>query len=335
MLIKLDCWWQSQTCGAAQLDGTINYSVSDVLTPLLGMVWSKIAQVFSFGSQWGDNTIRVIEGNDASAMLRRVEGILEDSMRVLSSHERVLSQGEFDTFSIKYRNLTFKVVEVKQEVHNEQTRGIFSASPAGRQPFRLDQQVALLYRQARIYQRDVLTASRRAQAMEEAAFNEMHRVDTQPGSSEITEARLITHRISGIVSPDSLASSTTGSETSTLVDRQPYLAIAHVRPGRSGPTDSTEAADSDTYREILILESEEKTIVMINPNRRHLNKDLDPLDESSIQEMSRAGEALLRVTDPHNLQGYEVIGAQQETSWVDSFVNTLSRLGVGIGADMM
>ncbi|KAF8692575.1 hypothetical protein RHS03_08594, partial [Rhizoctonia solani] len=263
------------------------------------MVWSKIAQVFSFGSQWGDNTIRVVEGNDASAMLKRVEGILEDSMRVLSSHERVLSQGEFDTFSIKYRNLTFKVVEVKQEVHNEQTRGIFSASPAGRQPFRLDQQVALLYRQARIYQRDVLTASRRAQAMEEAVFNEIHGVDTQP------------------------------------VDRQPYLAIAHVRPGRSGSTDSTESADSDTYREILILESEEKTIVMINPNRRHLNKDFDPLDESSIQEMSRAGEALLRVTDPHNLQGYEVIGAQQETSWVDSFVNTLSRLGVGIGADMM
>ncbi|KAF8670696.1 hypothetical protein RHS04_08555 [Rhizoctonia solani] len=284
------------------------------------MVWSKIAQVFSFGSQWGDNTIRVVEGNDASAMLKRVEGILEDSMRVLSSHERVLSQGEFDTFSIKYRNLTLKVVEVKQEVHGEQTRGIFSASPAGRQPFRLDQQVALLYRQARIYQRDVLTASRRAQAMEEAVFNEIHGVDTQP---------------------DSLASSTTGSETSTLVDRQPYLAIAHVRPGRSGSTDSTESADSDTYREILILESEEKTIVMISgyligyPNRRHLNKDFDPLDESSIQEMSRAGEALLRVTDPHNLQGYEVIGAQQETSWVDSFVNTLSRLGVGIGADMM
>ncbi|QRW15588.1 hypothetical protein RhiXN_03589 [Rhizoctonia solani] len=312
------------------------------------MVWSKIAQVFSFGSQWGDNTIRVVEGNDASAMLKRVEGILEDSMRVLSSHERVLSQGEFDTFSIKYRNLTLKVVEVKQEVHGEQTRGIFSASPAGRQPFRLDQQVALLYRQARIYQRDVLTASRRAQAMEEAVFNEIHGVDTQPGSSEIIEARItLNHapvadfillpgvRIGGNLVLNSLASSTTGSETSTLVDRQPYLAIAHVRPGRSGSTDSTESADSDTYREILILESEEKTIVMINPNRRHLNKDFDPLDESSIQEMSRAGEALLRVTDPHNLQGYEVIGAQQETSWVDSFVNTLSRLGVGIGADMM
>jgi hypothetical protein len=67
------------------------------------MVWSKIAQVFSFGSQWGDNTIRVVEGNDASLMLKKVEGILEDSMRVLASHERLLSEGEFDTFSIKYR----------------------------------------------------------------------------------------------------------------------------------------------------------------------------------------------------------------------------------------
>ncbi|GAB1528078.1 hypothetical protein RhiTH_011269, partial [Rhizoctonia solani] len=118
-------------------------------------------------------------------------------------------------------------------------------------------------------------------------------------------------------------------------DLQPYLAIAHVRPSQSDPSGSAKPADDDSYREIILLESEEKTIIMINPNRRHLSKELDPSDETSLLEMSRAGEALLRTTDPHKLQGYEVIGAQQETSWVDSFVNTLSRLGVGIGADMM
>ncbi|ELU36549.1 hypothetical protein AG1IA_09424 [Rhizoctonia solani AG-1 IA] len=67
------------------------------------MVWSKIAQVFSFGSQWEDNAIRLVQGNDASVMLKRVEGILEDSMRLLASHERILAQGEFNSFSVKHR----------------------------------------------------------------------------------------------------------------------------------------------------------------------------------------------------------------------------------------
>ncbi|CEL62346.1 hypothetical protein RSOLAG1IB_10399 [Rhizoctonia solani AG-1 IB] len=304
------------------------------------MVWSKIAQVFSFGSQWGDNTIRVVEGNDASVMLKKVEGILEDSMRVLASHERLLSQGEFDTFSIKYRNLVLKVVEVKQEAREEQTRSALSANPAGRQPFRVDQQVALLHRQARIYQRDVLTASRRAQAMEEAAFSDMYRADPHLGSGPV-ELSDPTATWYSVIAPstrssrESLASSITGSETSTLVDRQPYLAIAHVRPSPSDSMDSKESSDGNTYREIIVLESDEKTIIMINPNRRHLNSGSDPEDETSLLDMSRAGEALLRATDPHNLQGYEAIGSHQETSWVDSFVNTLSRLGVGIGADMM
>jgi hypothetical protein len=67
------------------------------------MVWSKIAQVFSFGSQWEDNAIRLVQGNDASAMLERVEGILEDSMRVLASHQPLLAQGQFKSFSVKHR----------------------------------------------------------------------------------------------------------------------------------------------------------------------------------------------------------------------------------------
>ncbi|KAF8668013.1 hypothetical protein RhiXN_03601 [Rhizoctonia solani] len=324
------------------------------------MVWSTIAQVFSFGSQWESNTIRLVQGNDASAMLKKVEGILEDSMRLLASHERILAQGEFNSFSVKHRNLLLKVIEIKQDLRDDRARGLLSANTTGHRPFRVDQQLSLLYKQAQIYQRDVITASRRAQAMEESAIGE---VDSsgQLGSSETSEgpgqlgtqwsshpqdrqkvhasvslpSTTLTHSIFYVGPPDSLTSSTTGSETSTLVDLQPYLAIAHVRPSQSDPSGSTKPADDDSYREIILLESEEKTIIMINPNRRHLSKELDPSDETSLLEMSRAGEALLRTTDPHKLQGYEVIGAQQETSWVDSFVNTLSRLGVGIGADMM
>ncbi|CAE6412362.1 unnamed protein product [Rhizoctonia solani] len=304
------------------------------------MVWSKIAQVFSFGSQWEDNAIRLVQGNDASVMLKRVEGILEDSMRLLASHERLLAQGEFNSFSVKHRNLLLRVIEIKHDLRDDQARGLLSANTAGHRTFRIDQQVSLLYKQAQIYQRDVMTASRRAQVMEESVIGE---VDSsgQLGSSETSEATGPGATWYSVVVPstrsskDSLTSSTTGSETSTLVDLQPYLAIAHVRPSQSDPSGSAKPADDDSYREIILLESEEKTIIMINPNRRHLSKELDPSDETSLLEMSRAGEALLRTTDPHKLQGYEVIGAQQETSWVDSFVNTLSRLGVGIGADMM
>ena len=67
------------------------------------MVWSKITQVFSFGSQWGNNAVRLLEGDNAQAVIKRVEGILEDSMRILESHERVMPSGEFNIFSIKHR----------------------------------------------------------------------------------------------------------------------------------------------------------------------------------------------------------------------------------------
>ncbi|GAB1527836.1 hypothetical protein RhiTH_011024 [Rhizoctonia solani] len=294
------------------------------------MVWSTISKVFSFGSRWGENSVRIVEGNDAAAMLKRVEGILEDSMRVLSSHERVLAQGEFNMFSVKHRNLVLKVVEVKHEIRDEQTRGVLSASPAGRQPFHIDQEVSLLYRQAQIYHRDVLTASRRAQAIEEEAFDKQYGVASD---DRLDSQTVNAYMVFAIV--DSLTSSETDSDTATLVESHPYLAIAHVRPELQQSTDSEDSVDKNTYREILLLESSEKTVIMINPNRRHVSKELDSSDETSLIEMSRAGEALLRATDPHKLQGYEIIGAQQETSWVDSFVNTLSRLGVGIGADMM
>ncbi|KAH7332932.1 hypothetical protein B0J17DRAFT_676982, partial [Rhizoctonia solani] len=303
------------------------------------MVWSSIAKIFSFGSQWGDHTVRLVEGNDASAMLKRVEGLLEDSMRVLASHERLLTQGEFNTFSIKHRNLLLKVVEVKQDVHDEQTRSILSASPAERQPFHLDQEISRLYKQARIYHRDVITASRRAQANEERAFDELYGADSMPEPSQPESSDPTTTWYS-IIAPstrpsiDSRTISDSDSETITLVDRQPFLAVAHVRTKKSESIDPEASADNETYREILILENNEKTVIMFNPNRRYLNKESDSSDEQSLLDMSRAGEALLQATDPQKLQGYEVIGTQQETSWVDSFVNTLSRLGVGIGADM-
>ncbi|KAJ1308132.1 hypothetical protein OPQ81_003852 [Rhizoctonia solani] len=305
------------------------------------MVWSKIAQVFSFGSQWGDNTVQLVEGNDASAMLKRVEGILEDSMRALSSHERLLSEGEFITFSVKHRNLLLKVFEVKKAAHLEQNRGLLSTRTSEGQPYHIDQEVYRLYTEARIYQRDVLTASRRAKANEHLAVEKLNRTESTPDCPNSPESSDPATTWYSVIAPstrsstDTLTQSDVDSETSTLVDHKPYLAIARVRPHTFGLNDPEESTENETYREILILESNEKTIVMFNPNLRYLNKEPDPLDEMSLLEMSRAGEALLHATNPQKLQGYEVVGNQHETSWVDSFVNTLSRLGVGIGAEMM
>ncbi|CAE6422781.1 unnamed protein product [Rhizoctonia solani] len=242
------------------------------------MVWSKITRVFSLGSQWGDNAVRLVEGDNALAMVKRVEGILEDSMRVLESHEKVMSSGEFNTFSIKHRHLVLKVVEIKHEVQEHQQQSIISASPEGRGYDRIARDVVRLQKQAEVYHRDVMTASH--------------------------------------------------------LDREPYLAVAHVRPTKSELDDSD--LKDEWYRQILILESKEKTMVMINPNRCYLTEESDLLAESSLLEMSRAGEALLQATDPDHIQGYEVIKTpQRETSLVDSFINTLARLGVGMGADMM
>ncbi|GAB1527636.1 hypothetical protein RhiTH_010961 [Rhizoctonia solani] len=142
------------------------------------MVWSKIVQVFSLGSQWGDNTIRLIEGENALKMVQRVEGILEDSMRVLESHERVMSSGEFNAFSIKHRHLVLKVVEVKQEVHRDRNQSVLSGNPVGRGTDRIVRDVVRLQHQAEIYQQDVLTASRRAQDHEEETFMKRYLEDT-------------------------------------------------------------------------------------------------------------------------------------------------------------
>ncbi|KAF8668563.1 hypothetical protein RHS04_08945 [Rhizoctonia solani] len=264
------------------------------------MVWSKITRVFSLGSQWGDNAVRLVEGDNALAMVKRVEGILEDSMRVLESHEKVMSSGEFNTFSIKHRHLVLKVVEIKHEVQEHQQQSIISASPAGRGYDRIARDVVRLQNQAEVYHQDVMTASHRAQLREEESFIKRH----------------------------------LESSTAEAIDREPYLAVAHVRPTKSELDDSD--PKDEWYRQILILESKEKTMVMINPNRCYLTEESDLLAESSLLEMSRAGEALLQATDPDHIQGYEVIKTpQRETSLVDSFINTLARLGVGMGADMM
>ncbi|CAE6448862.1 unnamed protein product [Rhizoctonia solani] len=138
------------------------------------MVWAKISQVFSFGSQWGDNTVRLVEGDNALAMVKRVEGILEDSMRVLESHERVMSSREFNTFSIKHRHLVLKVVEIKHEVQRQEQQSIISATPAGRGHDRIARDVVRLQNQAEVYHRDVMTASHRAQLQEEESFVKRH-----------------------------------------------------------------------------------------------------------------------------------------------------------------
>ncbi|KAJ1299848.1 hypothetical protein OPQ81_003295 [Rhizoctonia solani] len=294
------------------------------------MIWSK---VFSFGSQWGDDTIRLVEGDDALAMIRRVEGILKDSIQVLESHERVLSSEEFNIFSIKHRHLVLKVLEVKQEINLQQKQSIFSAAPAGRGSDRIARDVVRLHNQAEMYHQDVLTASRRAQIEEEERF--LARIQQDSLKSEGSADRITTlySLISSKSSTETLSQSESGSDSATLVGRHPYLAVAHFRPESSKTEGST---DEDLVREIYILEAPGGTVVMYNPNPCPVNEESNPLNESSVLEMSRAARALLRAGDSKNLQGYEVISnTEDETSWIDSFISSLTRLGVGIGADMV
>ncbi|KAH7332914.1 hypothetical protein B0J17DRAFT_721693 [Rhizoctonia solani] len=281
-------------------------------TFLPSSMWSKLTQIFS--SQWGKDTVRLVEGDEASDMIKRAEAILEDSMRVLASHERVLSEGEFNIFSIKHRQLVLKVVEVKQQAHEQQTRSILTASPAGRDSDRIDRNVFRVFRQTQIYHQDLLTASRRAQIEEEERFfQSLDEESTQSGSSDPMTTWY------SVISSKSPTESDSSSDSTTLVNREPYLAVAHVRAKKPEAADPEGSSDDESYRQILILESKDKTMIMINPNRCYLNEDYNPLNESSLLEMSRAGEALLQATDPNNLQGYEVVrNAQDETSWVDS-----------------
>ncbi|CCO36999.1 hypothetical protein BN14_11149 [Rhizoctonia solani AG-1 IB] len=255
---------------------------------------------WQYDDQWGENTIRLVEGDNALAMVKRVEGILEDSMRVLESHERVMSSREFKTFSIKHRNLLLKVVEVKQEVRRGQEQSLVSGAPAERESDRIVRDVARLQHQAEIYQQDVLTASRRAQVYEEETFMKRHLVDASQatGSSDP-----LTTWYSVVTQKPSAASEEPDSDNETLVDRQPYMAVAHIRP-ENPKADSDEPTD-ESYRQILILESKDKTVIMINPNRCYVNDDENTLNEDSLLEMSRAGEALLQATDPNNpAEGY-------------------------------
>ncbi|KAJ1302309.1 hypothetical protein OPQ81_001126 [Rhizoctonia solani] len=281
----------------------------------------------------GDETIRLVEGDDALAMIQRVEGILKDSMRVLESHERVLSSEEFNIYSIKHRHLVLKVFEVKQEIYLQQKQSIFSAAPAGRGSDRIARDVVRLQNQAEIYHQDVLTASRQAQIVEEERFLARIQQDSLQPEDSADRITTLYSFISPKNSTDTLSQAESVSDSATLVGRQPYLAVAHVHPESLGTEGST---DKDSVREIYILEAPGSTIVMYNPNPCPVNEESNPLNESSVLEMSRAARALLRATDSNNLQGYEVISnTKDETSWIDSFISSLTRLGVGIGADMM
>ncbi|KAF8748841.1 hypothetical protein RHS01_10528 [Rhizoctonia solani] len=279
------------------------------------MVWSKITRVFSFGTQWGDNAVRLIEGDNALATVKRVQGILEDSMKVLESHEKVMSSGEFNTFSIKHRHLVLRVVEIKHEVQQHQQQSIISANTAGRGYDRIARDVIRLQDQVEVYHRDVMTASHRAQFHEEESFIKRH-LETSATATEagpttlFSQPSLLTSPYSRpALQPHGIRLSAKKPRKITfqsrnrspiaqhwVFDREPYLAIAHVRPTKSELDDSD--SKDEWYRQILILESKEKTMVMINPNRCYLTEESDLLAESSLLEMSRAGEALLKATDP-------------------------------------
>ncbi|CAE6508805.1 unnamed protein product [Rhizoctonia solani] len=145
-------------------------------------MWSKISQIL-YNDQWGKDTLRLVEGDEAMFMIRRAERILEDSMRVLASHERVLGEHEFRTFGIKHRQLLLKVVEVKRQAHEQQTQSIFSASPVGRDLDRVGRNVFRIFKETQIYHQDLLTASQRAQIEEEDRFLKRHQAGpSQTGS---------------------------------------------------------------------------------------------------------------------------------------------------------
>ncbi|KAG8757587.1 hypothetical protein FRC11_004444, partial [Ceratobasidium sp. 423] len=173
-------------------------------------MWSKIAQIF-VNDQWGKNAIRLVEGDEAMAMIRRAEGILEDSMRVLASHERVLGGNEFKNFSIKHRQLVLKVVQVKREAQEQRTQNAFSASPAGRDSDRVNRNVFRTFRQTQIYHQDLITASRRAQIEEEERFYNLH----QEGCSQAESSSHHTTTLYSVVTSNSSTDSPSVSELGT------------------------------------------------------------------------------------------------------------------------
>lgn len=289
------------------------------------MFWSNLVQVFNSGGPIGRATLRLVEGDDAAVMIKRVENLLEDSMKVLKSHERLIHAEEYKTFDIAHRRLLLRVVEVKSEIQTQETRNLFSASPAERQAYQSE--IHQLYDRAQIYHRDVLTASRRAQEYEDRMlFNVDENPSSASGSSEQIPGSTTWYSVISSPSGSSLdgssAQSEPGSEAST--DAEPFLAVAHIRDSNEDNPEGEE-----TYRRILIMESKRKRMIMIDPNPCYLKDGAEPVNETSLLEMSKAGETLLRAADPEDLEGYHAIGKQEEPSWVDSMIQSMARLGVG------
>ncbi|KAB5588843.1 hypothetical protein CTheo_7720 [Ceratobasidium theobromae] len=335
-------------------------------------MWPKLTQVFKLGGQWGNSTVRLIDGNDAVATLKRVETILESAMTALRSHQDLLSETQYKAFTIKHRRLLLKVLEVQQDIRQRENRAILSATPTDRHSY--DTEVAQLCGEVEIYHRDVVSASRRGQEEEDMRFNQRYGID--PNSQQIQQAANFNTTVYSIVTSPGDSSSGTPvynartlaiiqppppsldavSETSTLVDRESLVAIAHI-PER--PLEGEGSAQDPVYRRIFILEDpfSKKNVVMVDPNLCSLDKDsesfngvplLPPLlrmfltpmiTENTLLEMGRAGEALLRANGPDNLTGCEVIRKSEEgqeyEEWLNSFYMKFMRWSMGLPEGMM
>ncbi|KAJ1299823.1 hypothetical protein OPQ81_011114 [Rhizoctonia solani] len=241
-----------------------------------------------------------------------IESMLEESMKILQSHEKILHTHQYNTFSIKHHRLQLKVIEIKKYVQDQQK---------GEAPIQdtYDSELARIYDQTEIYHRDVITASRRAQLDQKNRLRAAEETETPPDTTWYS-----------VITPQSSSSSDsdTVSDTSTLVDREPFVAVAHVRENKL--IDGLNYLEDDAYRRIIILESKEKRMIMIDPNPCYLDKEANPMNESTLIEMSRAGETLLRAKEPDNLKGYETVGESEQPSWIDSLIDTMARLGAGV-----
>ncbi|CCO34528.1 hypothetical protein BN14_08630 [Rhizoctonia solani AG-1 IB] len=211
-----------------------------------------------------------------------------------------MSSREFNTFSIEHRNLLLKVVEVKQEVRRGQEQSLVSGAPAERGSDRVARDVVRLQHQAEIYQQDVLASTDlRRRDLHEATPGRRFTDNGVIWPTDYVVFRHNTEAFNRCVCNESNPVFITKDNINMLaVDRQPYMAVAHIRPESPEAGDSDEPTD-ESYRQILILESKDKTVIMINPNRCYVNDDENTLNEDSLLEMSRAGEALLQATDPN------------------------------------
>lgn len=255
-------------------------------------------------------------------------------MKVLKSHERLLHQEQYKSFSIMHRRLLLRVVEVKHDIQEQDTRKLLSASPADRRQNAADRDLELLHGHARIFHRDVLTASRHAQEQEDRDLD----FGTVAGSSSASDTTQPTATWYSIITPqagtssDQDADADSESNSSELTSDKPFLAVAHVRENAEGEETNT---DEETYRRILIMENRNKRMIMIDPNLRYLNKESELTNESSLIELSKAGETLFKATDPEDLEGYEKIASEQNPSWIDSMIQSMAQLSAGVGKGMV